>query len=144
MDSPSSVTAAAAGTLDVIRHIGLCNATEEQLRAAQRLTPIVSLQNRYNVADRTSESLVDLCESETLVFMPWAPIQQADGLSVVQSIAHRHGATLRQVVLAWLVARSPLMLPIAGTGTVAHLEENVASVGLALSAEEVSELTQAN
>lgn len=125
-----------------IRHIGVCNVTEDQLREAQQLTPIVSVQNRYNVSDRTSEPLVDHCELEDLVFMPWAPIQDVDRVSVVNSIAGRHGATPRQVVLAWLLARSSAMLPIPGTATVAHLEENIVSVGLKLSVEEVDALTR--
>lgn len=125
-----------------ILHIGVCNVTEEQLREAQQLTPIVSVQNRYNVSDRTSEALVDHCELEDLAFMPWAPIQEVDRVSVVNSIAGRHRATPRQVVLAWLLARSSTMLPIPGTATVAHLEENIVSVGLKLSAEEIDALTR--
>ena len=125
-----------------ILHIGVCNVTEEQLREAQQMTPIVSVQNRYNVSDRTSEALVDHCELEDLVFMPWAPIQDVDRVSVVKSIAERHGATPRQVVLAWLLARSSAMLPIPGTATVAHLEENLVSVGLKLSIEEVDAITR--
>ena len=91
-----------------IRHIGLSNVTEDQLRRAQRLTPIVSIQNRYNVDDRRSESLIDLCEQEQMVFLPWAPIQDLDRNRAVREIAERHGATPRQVVLAWLLARSPI------------------------------------
>jgi pyridoxine 4-dehydrogenase len=121
-----------------IRHIGLSNVTEEQLRAAQRLTPIVSVQNRFNVGDRSSESLLDLCEQEHLVFLPWAPIQDAERNRVLREIADRHRATLSQVVLAWLLARSPQMLPIPGTGSVAHLEENVAAAGLELDPAEVA------
>lgn len=121
-----------------IRHIGLSNVTEEQLRAAQRLTPIVSIQNRFNVGDRSSESLLDLCEQEHLVFLPWAPIQDAERNRVLREIADRHRATLSQVVLAWLLARSPQMLPIPGTGSVAHLEENVAAAGLELDPAEVA------
>jgi len=124
-----------------IRHIGLSNVTEEQLRRAQRLTPIVSIQNRYNVDDRRSESLVDLCEQEQLVFLPWAPIQDLDSDRIVQEIARRHDATPRQIVLAWLLARSPAIMPIPGTGSVRHLEENIAGAGLKLSPAEVSVLT---
>jgi pyridoxine 4-dehydrogenase len=124
-----------------IRHLGLSNVSEEQLRRAQRLTPIVSIQNRYNLGDRDSESLVDLCEQETLVFLPWAPIQDLDGNAAVREIAARHDATARQVVLAWLLARSPAMLPIPGTGTVGHLEENIAAASIRLSAEEVDALS---
>lgn len=115
-----------------IRHIGLSNVTEVQLREAQRLTPIVSIQNRYTVSDRSSEALVDLCEQERLVFLPWAPIQVGGADRAVSKAAARHGATPRQVVLAWLLARSPHILPIPGTGSVDHLEENVAAVSLSL------------
>jgi aryl-alcohol dehydrogenase-like predicted oxidoreductase len=126
-----------------IRHIGLSNVNEEQLRHAQQLTPIVSIQNRYNVDDRQSESLVDLCEQEQLVFLPWAPIQDMEGRDAVTRIAQRHGATAHQVVLAWLLARSPSILPIPGTGSVSHLEDNVAAASLELSPDEVAELTAA-
>src|SRR5437016_13882885 len=84
-----------------IRHIGLSNVTEEQIRRAQRLTPIVSIQNRYNVDDRGSESLVDLCEQEQMVFLPWAPIQNLDSNRIVWEVAQRHGVTARHIVLAW-------------------------------------------
>ncbi len=124
-----------------IRHIGLSNVTGAQLRRAQKLTPVVSIQNRYNVTDRGSESLVDLCEQEQLVFLPWAPIQDLDGADVVDGIAKRHGVTPHQVVLAWLLARSPAILAIPGTSSVAHLEANVAAAGLRLSADEVATLT---
>jgi pyridoxine 4-dehydrogenase len=124
-----------------IRHIGVSNVTEEELRQAQRLTPVVSIQNRYNHSDRRSESLVDLCEQEQLVFLPWAPIQDLEQ-SAVQQAAREHDATPRQIVLAWLLARSPSILPIPGTGTVAHLEENIAAADIKLSPAEVSALTQ--
>jgi pyridoxine 4-dehydrogenase len=124
-----------------LRHIGVCNITEAQLRRAQRVTPIVSVQNRFNVTDRSSESLVDLCEQEQLAFLPWAPILQLDGIPVVRQIADRYGATPRQVVLAWLLARSPAMLPIPGTGSVAHVESNVAAARLELAPEEVAAIT---
>ena len=126
-----------------IRHIGLSNVNEEQLRRAQRVTPIVSIQNRYNVDDRQSESLVDLCEQEQMVFLPWAPIQDMEGRDAVTRVAQRHGATPHQVVLAWLLARSPSILPIPGTGSVPHLEDNVAAASVELSREEVNELTAA-
>ena len=124
-----------------IRHIGVSNFTEQQLRQAQRLTPVASIQNRFNVGDRTSESLLDLCEQEQLVFLPWAPIQDLDANPVVQDIATRHDATVSQVVLAWLLARSPQMLPIPGTGSVEHLEENIAAAGLELDPHEVNAIT---
>jgi aryl-alcohol dehydrogenase-like predicted oxidoreductase len=121
-----------------IRHIGLSNVTEAHLREAQRLTPIVSIQNRYNVSDRTSESLVDLCEQEQLVFLPWAPIQSRGPHAAVDVAAARHGATRHQIVLAWQLARSPNILPIPGTGSVGHLEENIAAAAITLSPEEVA------
>jgi aryl-alcohol dehydrogenase-like predicted oxidoreductase len=125
-----------------IRHIGLSNVTEEQLRRAQRLTPIVSIQNRYNVDDRQSESLVDLCEQEQMVFLPWAPIQDLDRNQTVQELARRHHAAPRQIVLAWLLARSPSILPIPGTGSVAHLEDNIAAAAIKLTPAEVSSVTK--
>jgi pyridoxine 4-dehydrogenase len=124
-----------------IRHIGLSNITEEQLRQAQRLTAIVSIQNRYNLGDRGSDSLIDLCEQEQLAFLPWAPMQDLDHNSALREVAGRHGATARQVVLAWLLARSPAVLPIPGTGTVAHLEDNVAAAGLQLHPTEIDALS---
>jgi aryl-alcohol dehydrogenase-like predicted oxidoreductase len=124
-----------------IRHIGVSNFDEDQLRRAQRLTPVVSLQNRYNVGDRTSESLVDLCEQEEIVFLPWAPIQDVNSADTVQEIARRHDVTPRQVVLAWLLKRSPFILPIPGTGSVSHLDDNIAAAALELTADEISALT---
>jgi pyridoxine 4-dehydrogenase len=124
-----------------IRHIGVSNVSERQLRVAQQLTPIVSIQNRYNVDDRRSESLVDLCEQEELVFLPWAPIQNLDTNRVVQELAQRHDASPRQIVLAWLLARSPQILPIPGTGSVSHLEDNIAAAGIKLSPAEVAAVT---
>lgn len=124
-----------------IRHIGLSNFTEEQLRRAQRLTPIVSIQNRYNVDDRRSESLVDLCEQEQIVFLPWAPIQNLDSNLTVQRLAQHYSATPRQIVLAWLLARSPAILPIPGTGSVIHLDDNVGAAGIKLTPAEVVSVT---
>jgi pyridoxine 4-dehydrogenase len=123
-----------------IRHIGLSNVSEEQLRRAQQLTPIVSIQNRFNLTDRDSESLVDLCAQEHIAFLPWAPIQGLDDVPIVDQIAARHQATPRQVALAWLLARSPTMLVIPGTGSRSHLEDNVAAADVELSADEVAEL----
>ena len=126
-----------------IRHIGICNVTEAELHRAQRVTPIVSVQNRYNVADRTSESMVDLCEQEQMAFLPWAPILDIENNGVAAEIAKRHGATPRQVVLAWMLARSPSILPIPGTGTVDHLEENIGAAGIELDGHEVEALSEA-
>jgi aryl-alcohol dehydrogenase-like predicted oxidoreductase len=124
-----------------IRHIGVSNFTEEQLRAAQRLTPIVSIQNRFNVDDRRSESLVDLCEQEQMVFLPWAPIQDLHGDATVQKLEAQYGVTAYRIVLAWLLARSPAILPIPGTGSVSHLDENVAAAELKLTPAEVAEIS---
>jgi aryl-alcohol dehydrogenase-like predicted oxidoreductase len=124
-----------------IRHVGLSNVTEQQVRRAQRLTPIVSIQNRYNVDDRRSEGLIDLCEQEQMVFLPWAPIQNLDGNRIVSEIAQRYHASPRQIVLAWLLARSPSILPIPGTGSVSHLEDNVAAAAIKLSATETAAIT---
>ena len=121
-----------------IRHIGLSNVNEDQLRRAQALTPIVSIQNRYNPGDRSSDALVDLCDQEEIAFLPWAPIQNLDRLPTLMDIAERHGATAYQVALAWLLARSETMLTIPGTGSIQHLEENVAAAGLRLDPEEIA------
>jgi len=123
-----------------IRHIGLSNVNEDQLRRAQALTPIVSIQNRYNPSDRSSDALVDLCEQEEITFLPWAPIQNLDRLPTLMDIAERHGATAYQVALAWLLARSGTMLTIPGTGSIQHLEENVAAAALRLDPEEIAAL----
>lgn len=124
-----------------IRHIGVCNFTESELRRAQAVTSIVSVQNRYNISDRTSETMVDLCEKENLAFLPWAPILDLDRHSAVRNVASAHGAAPRQVVLAWLLARSSAMLPIPGTGSVGHLEENAAAADISLTEEEVEALS---
>ena len=124
-----------------IRHIGLSNVDERHIRQAQALTPIVSIQNRYNVDDRGSESIVDLCEQEQMVFLPWAPIKDFEANPHLAEIAQRHGTSPRNVVLAWMLARSPSILPIPGTGTVGHLEENVAAVDIELTPAEVATIT---
>ena len=127
-----------------IRHIGVSNVSEAQLRAAQQVTPVVSVQNRFNAADRKSEQLVDVCQLEQIAFLPWAPIQQADGNRAVAEAAGRHGASPRQIVLAWLLARSPQMLPIPGTGSPDHAEANAAAAAIELSPDEVAAITRAN
>ena len=125
-----------------IAHIGISNVSEAQLRAAQQMTPVVSVQNRYNAADRKSESLVDVCEREQIAFLPWAPIQQAGGNPAVTEAARRHGAAPRQIVLAWLLARSPQILPIPGTGSPEHAEANVAAGSIQLAPDEVAAITR--
>ena len=125
-----------------IRHVGISNVTEEELREAQRIVPIVSVQNRYNSADRQSESMIDLCEQEQLVFLPWAPMQEADKNPAVARAAEDHGVSPNEVVLAWLLARSPQILPIPGTGSPGHAEENIAAAALQLSPDEVAAISK--
>jgi pyridoxine 4-dehydrogenase len=146
---PSVPYAESVGTLvqlkdeGKIRHIGISNVSEAQLQAAEQLTAVVSVQNRYNAADRQSESMVDTCEVEQIAFLPWAPIQQADSNPAVAAAAKRHDASPRQIVLAWLLARSPQILPIPGTGSPEHVETNVAAASIELSPDEVAAITQA-
>jgi pyridoxine 4-dehydrogenase len=127
-----------------IRHIGVSNVSEDQLDEALAITSVVSVQNRYGPGARSSESLVDRCEQEGLAFLPWAPMDQgavADNRTV-NAIANAHGATPRQVALAWLLARSPVMLPIPGTSSLAHLEENLAARSLTLTPNEIAALNR--
>jgi len=124
-----------------IRHVGLSNVDEGHLRIAQEMVPVVSVQNRYNVTDRSSESMLDLCEQEQIAFLPYSPVQDFEDNSVVADTATRHGVTVMQVLLAWLLARSPMMLPIPGTGSVAHLEENTSSATIRLEPAEVAAIT---
>ena len=125
-----------------IRHVGLSNVSESQLREAQRIVPIVSVQNRYNVSDRRSESMIDLCEQEQLAFLPWAPIQETDRNVPVAVTAERHGVTEHQVVLAWLLATSPQMLPIPGTGSPGHAAENIAAASVELTSDEIDAISK--
>jgi pyridoxine 4-dehydrogenase len=104
------------------------------------MTAIVSIQNRYNPGDRRSDTLVDLCEQEEIVFLPWAPIQNLDRFPALTDIATRHETTVHQIALAWLLARSETMLTIPGTGSVDHLEENVAAARLRLDPDEIAAL----
>ena len=127
-----------------IRHIGVSNVTEHQLRQAQRVTAIVSVQNRFNAGDRASDSLVDLCEEQQLTFLPWAPMQDLRGNPELQGIADRLGATPHQVALAWLLARSPFVLPIPGTGSPTHLEDNIAAAGLVLTSDDIVAITKSS
>jgi pyridoxine 4-dehydrogenase len=124
-----------------IRHVGLSNVNEEQLREAQAIVPIVSIQNRYNVTDRSSQSVLDLCEEESLVFLPWAPIQEAERKPAILQAARSRGVTEHQVVLAWLLASSPAMLPIPGTGSPEHVTDNVAAASIELTADELKAIT---
>ena len=122
-----------------IRHLGVCNVSEAELEAATRMTAIVSVQNRYNPMDRSADAVLERCETERRAFLPWAPLG-AGGLGSdarIAQLAARHGATVNQVALAWLLARSPVMIPIPGTGSVAHLEENMGAASLRLAPEEM-------
>lgn len=126
-----------------IRHVGLSNVTVAQVEAAREIVPVVSVQNRFNVSDRSSDAMVDHCEREGLAFLPWAPIQQTDEHRAVDEVAARHGCDPRQVVIAWMLARSPAILPIPGTGSVAHLEQNVAAASLHLTEQDLAALAPA-
>jgi pyridoxine 4-dehydrogenase len=125
-----------------IRHIGVSNVTEEQLREMQKLTPIVSVQNRYNLGDRSSESMVDVCDSEDIVFLPWAPIQESDSLPPVLNAARRLGVSTREIALAWLLGRSKQILPIPGSGSPEHVAQNVAAASLQLTNDEANAILQ--
>jgi pyridoxine 4-dehydrogenase len=127
-----------------IRHVGLSNVGVRELVTALDIVPIVSVQNRYNLTDRSSEAVLEACEREGIAFIPWFPLatgKLARTGGDLNEIATRHDATPAQVALAWLLAKSPAMLPIPGTSSVEHLEENVAATGLRLSEEEVATLS---
>ena len=119
-----------------IRHVGVSNVSEEQLREAQGIVNVVSVQNRFNVTDRSSQAVLDVCEQDSLVFLPWAPIQQAGKNVGVLNAARRLGATEYQIVLAWMLSLSPAMLPIPGTGSPEHAAENIAAAALELTGDE--------
>src|ERR1700761_1119550 len=126
-----------------IRHIGVSNVTEQQFREAEQVTAIVSVQNRYNVADRSSEPILDLCDQEMLAFLPWAPIEHAEPTPALVAAARRRGGAERQVALAWLLTRSPQVLPIPGSGDPEHVEQNIAAASIELTAEEIRAITRA-
>jgi len=122
-----------------IRHVGLSEVDVKQIERAQKFFPVVSVQNRYNLADREWENVLDFCEKEKIGFIPWFPLQTgklAGSGGPLARVAKKHGATPAQVALAWLLRRSPVMLPIPGTSRVKHLEENVAAAAIQLSDEE--------
>jgi pyridoxine 4-dehydrogenase len=125
-----------------IRHIGLSNVDPDQIERASALTPIVSVQNRYNPSDRASDAVVELAEAQGLAFIPWAPVggyQPGEGEGLT-TVAKRRGVSPVQVAIAWQLARSQQMLPIPGTSSVAHLEENVAAASIELSDEDLAAL----
>jgi pyridoxine 4-dehydrogenase len=122
-----------------IRHVGLSNVNREEIARARKIVPIVSVQNRYNIEDRKSEDVLVYCEKEKLGFLPWFPIGGGHGLkpeNPLNTAAKAHGASVVQVALAWLLERSPVMLPIPGTSSLAHLEQNIAAAKLKLTPEE--------
>jgi pyridoxine 4-dehydrogenase len=126
-----------------IKHIGLSEVSVRQIQHAQTIVSIVSVQNRYSVTDRGSEDALKYCEKKKMGFIPWFPLgagKVSGADSPVSRIAERWKATPSQVALAWLLARSPVMLPIPGTSKVAHLEENVAAVGLNIDENKMREL----
>jgi len=122
-----------------IRHVGLSNVEPHEIARARKIVPIVSVQNQYNIEDRDSENVLVYCEKEGLGFLPWFPIGGGGGLkpeNPLNAAAKAHGVSVVQVALAWLLERSPVMLPIPGTASLAHLEENVAAAKLKLSPQE--------
>jgi aryl-alcohol dehydrogenase-like predicted oxidoreductase len=123
-----------------IRHVGLSNVTVRQLDEARKIVPIVSVQNRYNLGDHSSEDVLKACEKLGIAFLPWYPLGDGAVLRMqkLKDLAKKLRATPAQVGIAWLLAKSPVMLPIPGTSSIKHLEENVAAASLKLSADELS------
>jgi aryl-alcohol dehydrogenase-like predicted oxidoreductase len=130
-----------------IRHIGLSNVSLEELKQAERLTPIVSVQNRFNLEDRRSDGVLEYCEQHSIAFIPWAPLdsgrhaRSSGSVRALARLAASHKVSVGTIAIAWLLKRSPAILPIPGTGSVEHLEENVAAASIVLSAEELQELS---
>lgn len=138
-----------------IRHVGLSEVTPEQIEEAQKILPIITVQNRYSIADRRHEVTLKWCEQHGIGFLPWYPLGggktskpredgfEAAAVAVTARIAERHGMSVMQIALAWLLHHSPVMLPIPGTSKVAHLEENVRAGGMRVTNEEWRELENA-
>jgi aryl-alcohol dehydrogenase-like predicted oxidoreductase len=127
----------------VIRLAGLSEVSIDDIKAAQKHFPVASVQNLYNLVTRQSEEVLDYCTQHTIGFIPWFPLAAGDLAkpgSLLDSLAHKHGATPSQIALAWMLKRSPVMLPIPGTGKVRHLEENVQAAAITLSDEEFAAL----
>jgi pyridoxine 4-dehydrogenase len=125
-----------------IRLIGLSNVTQEHIERARKIVPIVSVQNRYSFADREWDYVVDYCERHGIAFIPWFPLAAGKVAGeVLGRIAQAHRASPIQIALAWLLQRSPIMLPIPGTSSIEHLEQNVAAATLRLTQEEFEELS---
>ena len=128
-----------------IRHIGLSNVDARELATARRIAPIVSVQNRYSLADRHSEGVLEVCERDGLAFLPWFPLalgRLATATGRLAQVARSHGASPAQVALAWLLRRSPVMAPIPGTSSVEHLEEDIGATQLELTDDEFSGLSR--
>lgn len=129
-----------------IRHAGLSNVTLDQVRKAQEIVPIVSVQNRYNMSYRGGESerIIEYCERNALAFLPWFPLGAGDaditGNTEAQVVAKKHGVRVQQIALAWLLHRSSCVLPIPGTSSIEHLEENVAAANIGLDEEDLTRL----
>ncbi len=126
-----------------IRHIGVSNVSVDELRRARRVAPIVSVQNRYNISDRASEDVLRECEKLGIPFLPWYPLaagSSARGGRALSRVAEQKGATPAQIALAWLLTQSPVLVPIPGTSSLKHLEENVAAAELVLSEQDLREL----
>lgn len=126
-----------------IRLIGLSNVTQEHIERARRIVPIVSVQNRYSFADREWDYVVDYCERNRIAFIPWFPLGAGKVAGdVLNDIAQAHTASPTQVALAWLLQRSPVMLPIPGTSSIQHLEQNIAATSVRLSEEDFERLSR--
>jgi len=135
-----------------IRHVGVSNFNTEELARARRIVPVVSVQNRYNLADRTSEDVLAVCTRDHLAFIPWAPLasgsttkleggdKDSENGKALEKVAAARGVSVMQLAIAWLLARSPAMLPIPGTGSVEHLEEDIAAARLRLTPAELATL----
>jgi aryl-alcohol dehydrogenase-like predicted oxidoreductase len=129
-----------------IRHVGVSNVSVDELRRAQDIVEVVTVQNRYNLEDRDSEDVLEVCEEAGIGFIPWFPLatgRLAEPGGPLDRIAREHDATPAQIALAWLLARSPVMLPIPGTSSIPHFEENLAATRIQLSEDEVVEIGSA-
>ena len=130
----------------LIRHAGLSEVSVEEIEAAARVFKVATVQNRYNLVDRGSEAVLDYCEKHTIGFIPWFPLasgELAKPGSLLNDLAAKHQATPSQIALAWVLKRSPMMLPIPGTSKVKHLEDNVAAANITLSDDEFAALDKA-
>jgi pyridoxine 4-dehydrogenase len=127
----------------IIKHAGLSEVSIADIKAASQVFPVATVQNRYNLVDRGSEDVLEYCEQHRIGFIPWYPLaagELAKSGSILDRVGKAHGATPGQIALAWLLKRSPVMLPIPGTSKVKHLEENVAAVEIKLTDEEYAAL----